>query len=196
MTDPKPNNGHQPDLLVLGCGDDGKPCAARFPAAQADLVSKAAKLMGLTVVKGATPALAELVKKLPVGRLYANGKGFVPPVRRDYYAKLLEAAGLSDLAGAGNGGTGGKNSPPGSSGASDQPAVPAPGLPKDWDGIEVGHLVLARTDPEDDWDGGWWEAVVVKKDGDLLTVKWRDYPEYDTFVRHRYAVALIKPTAA
>ncbi len=192
MTDPKPNNGNQPELLVLGCGDDGKPCAARFPTAQANLVGKAAKLMGLTVVKGATPALADLVKKLPVGRLYANGTGFVPPVRRDYYAKLLEAAGLSDLAGAGNGGTGGKNSPPGSSGPPDQAAVPAPGLPKDWDGIEVGHLVIAQCS----LDEGWWEAIVTKKEGDLLTVKWRDYPEYDPFVRHRYSVALIKPTAA
>jgi hypothetical protein len=39
----KEPNGTAPDLIVLGPDDEGKPRAARFPAGQADLVTKAAK---------------------------------------------------------------------------------------------------------------------------------------------------------
>src|ERR1035437_5784016 len=51
--------------------------------------------------------------------------------------------------------------------------APAPGLPATWDDIDVGHLVIAR----DELAAGWWEAIVVARDGDMLTVKWRDYPK-------------------
>ena len=76
-----------PDLIVLGRDEAGKPRAARFPASQANLVAKAAKATNLTVCTAEGAALAELAKKLPSGRLYATGRGFVPsvaqPVRQD-----------------------------------------------------------------------------------------------------------------
>jgi hypothetical protein len=65
----KDTNGNGPELIVLGRGDNGKPLAARFPSDQANLVDKAAKAMELTVCKVDGAALAELAKKLPVGRL-------------------------------------------------------------------------------------------------------------------------------
>jgi hypothetical protein len=68
----------------------------------------------------------------------------------------------------------------------------APGLPATWDAIDVGHLVIAR----DELAAGWWEAIVVAKDGDMLTLKWRDYPKQAPAVLHRAALALIRPTAA
>jgi hypothetical protein len=70
--------------------------------------------------------------------------------------------------------------------------APAPGLPATWDAIDVGHLVIAR----DDLAAGWWEAIVVAKDGDMLTLKWRDYPKQAPAVLHRAALALLRPTAA
>jgi hypothetical protein len=70
--------------------------------------------------------------------------------------------------------------------------APAPGLPATWDDIDVGHLVIAR----DELAAGWWEAVVIARDGDMLTVKWRDYPKQAPTVLHRAALALLKPTAA
>ena len=30
-------------------------------------------------------------------------------------------------------------------------------------------------------DDGWWEAIVLARDGDTLTLKWRDYPWQQTF---------------
>ena len=70
--------------------------------------------------------------------------------------------------------------------------APAPGLPVTWDDIDVGHLVIAR----DELAAGWWEAIVIAKDGDMLTVRFRDYPKQAPAVLHRAALALLKPTAA
>ncbi len=38
--------------------------------------------------------------------------------------------------------------------------------------IGPGSVVLASEGPKE----GWFEAVVVAVDGDLLKLKWRDYP--------------------
>jgi hypothetical protein len=40
---------------------------------------------------------------------------------------------------------------------------------------------------------GWWDAVVVERNGDLLTVSYRDCPGCPNLVRHRSATALIGP---
>jgi len=69
---------------------------------------------------------------------------------------------------------------------------PAAALPTSWDEVDVGHLVLVKEGPGD----GWWEAIVVAKDNDMLTLKWRDWRGYPQVVCHRAAVALLKPTAA
>jgi len=69
---------------------------------------------------------------------------------------------------------------------------PAPSLPRSWDDIEVGHFVLATEGPGE----GYWEAIVLGRDNDMLTLKWIDYPDDPQLVCHRTAVALLKPTAA
>ena len=84
--------------VVFGIDEHEKPRAARFTDAKPDLIGKAAQLMELKVCEASSPELAELAKKLPVGRLYANGRGFVPYVRRDLYAKLLAAFGHAPAA--------------------------------------------------------------------------------------------------
>ena len=69
---------------------------------------------------------------------------------------------------------------------------PAPSLPRSWDDIEIGHFVLATEGPGE----GYWEAIVLGRDNDMLTLKWIDYPDDPQLVCHRSAVALLKPTAA
>src|SRR5436190_268629 len=64
-------------LIVLGFDDQQKPRGARFDDAKPDLVAKAADLMGLKVYRATTPGMAAVAKRLPIGRLYANGRGFV-----------------------------------------------------------------------------------------------------------------------
>ena len=90
----------------------------------------------------------------------------LPHVRRDIYEKIRALAG--PLAGQ------------------------ARGLPSTWDDIEIGHLVIAYENSEE----GWWEAIVVDKSKDMLTLRWRDYPKQPAVIRHRTAVALLKPSVA
>jgi hypothetical protein len=74
---------------------------------------------------------------------------------------------------------------------------PAPNhsLPKDWDEIDINHLVLAKDDSQ--W-GAWWEAIPVEKAGDLFKLRWRE--KYATNVglitRSRLDLALLCPDAA
>jgi hypothetical protein len=177
----KDTNGAGPELIVLGRDEAGKPQAARFPAGHHGLVAKAAKAMGLTVCAAESADVAELAKKLPPGRLYSTGRGFVPAVGRSLYGKLVEQLKL-----AGQSVPGEAEQPNGDRSAA---AQAAPGLPTSWDNIAVGHLVIAQ----EALDDGWWEAIVLARDGDMLTLKWRDYPWQPNVLRHAGSVALLKP---
>ena len=84
-------------LLVLGFDEQQKPCGARFVGDKPDLVAKAAQLMGLKVYKATSPDVADVAKKLPIGRLYANGRGFVPNVRQALYSDVIVALAFGSL---------------------------------------------------------------------------------------------------
>jgi hypothetical protein len=49
-------------------------------------------------MKPARRTWAEAAKKLPLGRLYANGRGFVPNIRQSLYSDLVVALGLEPQA--------------------------------------------------------------------------------------------------
>jgi hypothetical protein len=161
-------------LIVLGYDDQHKPRGAKFQGADVKLVTAAAKAMGFNVYEAATEDLAALAKKLPVGRLYSNGKGFVPNIRQNLYSGFI-----STLA----------QTPQAALAKDDEAPLPqvASGQPRSWDEIAPGHLVLAQETLE----YGWWEAIVLDRNGDMLTLRFRDYPKLPKFVRHRAAVALI-----
>jgi hypothetical protein len=80
-----------PPLIILGFDEQQKPRGAKFVDAKPDLVTKAADLMGLKVYEATAEEVAELAKKLPAGRLYANGRGFVPNIRQSLYSDLVVA---------------------------------------------------------------------------------------------------------
>jgi hypothetical protein len=160
-------------LIVMGYDEHHKPCAARFTGADPDLVAKAAKLMDLEVREASSEDLAAVAKKLPVGRLYGNGRGFVPNIRQDLYSEVVVAL-------------------------SEDVAHPEPetmpvtsGLPRTWDEIAAGHLVIAQ----ETLALGWWEAIVIGRKDDMFTLRFRDYPKIPKFVRHRSAIALMSPPA-
>jgi hypothetical protein len=164
-------------LLVLGFDEQQKPCGARFVGEKPDLVAKAAQLMGLEVYKASSPDVAEVAKKLPVGQLYATGRGFVPNVRQSLYSDVLVALSAEPQQAA----VGPDH---------DKASTPvARGLPRSWDEIAPGHLVIAQ----ESLVNGWWEAIVLDRKDDLLTLRFRDYPRLPKFFRHRCAVALMSP---
>src|SRR6202051_2123179 len=80
-------------LIVLGFDDQQKPRGARFVDAKPDLVTKAADALGFKVYEASSEDVAEIAKKLPLGRLYANGRGFVPNIRQSLYSDLVVVLG-------------------------------------------------------------------------------------------------------
>jgi hypothetical protein len=166
-------------LLVLGFDEQQKPCGARFVGAKPDLVAKAAQVVGLKVYKPSSPEAAELAKKLPVGQLYATGRAFVPHVRQSLYSDIIVAlAAEPQQAAVGP--------------DDDKASTPvARGLPRSWDEIGPGHLVIAQ----ESLDYGWWKAIVLDRKDDMLTLRFRDYPRLPRFFRHRTAVALVSPAS-
>jgi hypothetical protein len=165
-----------PSLIVLGFDEQQKPRGARFIDTKPDLVTKAADLMGFKVYETSPPDVAEYAKKLPLGRLYANGRGFVPNIRQSLYSDLVVVLGQEPQATLSK--TGDKDSLPA-----------ARGLPRSWDEIGAGHLVIAQEALE----YGWWEAIVLDRQGDTFILQYRDYPHLPKFVRHRSGIALMSP---
>ena len=116
--------------------------------------------------------MAALAVKLPTGRLHASGGGLVPHIKDDLYLDLVAENLVDGL-------------------STTRPDPTSKDVPGSWDEIAPGHLVIAKESQE----CGWWEATVVERNGDLVTLRYRDYPNCPAFVRHRSAVALISLAA-
>ena len=124
-------------LVLFGIDSRGKPKAARFGKQHAGLAMKAATQLQLQVLPGNDPKIADLTAQLPVGRVHATGRTFVPFIRRDLYDKLVAAAA--------NGNAHSASSPNGSSGASGStPGGSAPRFPQNWQAIGIGDLVVTQ----------------------------------------------------
>jgi hypothetical protein len=158
--------------ILFGADEYAKPRAARFSAEDPELLAKAAASMYLRLVEVTDPDVAEIAAQLPAGRLHANGKGLVPYIKGPLYLDLI-AANLN-----------GDDPPP-------SPDPTPQEIPGSWDQIGPGHVVIAKETSE----CGWWDAVVVERTGDLVTVRYRDYPGCPSMIRHRSAIALISPAA-
>ena len=248
-------------LVLFGIDNRGKPKGARFGKEHASLAMKAATQLQLKVLASNDPKIAEIAARLPVGRVHATGRTFVPFIRRDLYDKLVAAAangnahpasppngslrcvwfnpwrlgapfaaklardrprrsgrrkpeslrtagtrpsssrqtatcspcaGVTTRGNAGSCAIGfgldcsipgpdrqqkmGNQRKTSAHAKHDKPVATNPGtngqsLPKDWDEIDINHLVLAKDDSQ--W-GAWWEAIPVEKAGDLFKLRWRE----------------------
>lgn len=185
-------------VYVIGLDANGKPRGARFAELKDSIVSAAMDLK-CRVLINPPEAVSALGMKLPVGRVYGGGKVvklFVPNIRRELYDKILEAAGpLAEESAAER-----ADVPQASENTQAKSETDAAtddvrfspvtsGLPRSWEEITVGHMVLAHESPDD----GWWEAVVIKREGEILTLRYRDAPKLPKFIRHINTVALVNP---
>jgi hypothetical protein len=173
-------------MILFGIDHGGKPKAARFRKDHASLAVKAASQLQLQVLANDNPKIAEIAARLPVGRVHATGRAFVPFIRRDLYDKLLAVAS-----------NGKSHAPtPAVTASTARPPSPAssgssPNLPESWDKIGIGDLAVAQESPED----GWYAAMVIEANGDMFTLRWRDYPRERRIVRHRDRLGLLYPGA-
>jgi hypothetical protein len=171
-----PATAASPTLIVLGFDEQQKPRGARFVDAKPDLVTKAAHLLGFKVYQASLPDVTEVAKKLPLGRLYANGRGFVPNIRQSLYSDVVAELAFEPQTALSK--IGDKDSPP-----------DALGLPRSWDEIAAGHLLVAQESLE----YGWWEAIVLDRKGDTFILQYRDFPHLPKFARQHTGVALVCP---
>jgi hypothetical protein len=185
-------------VFALGLDENGKPRGARFPQGLNDDLVNAALQMNCRVIQNHSATLTALGMKLPVGRVYASGKAFIPNIRRDLYDKLEAARQQPPEEIEGVIPINLFTEPQTESEPAEKPASAAcaspmvSGLPKSWETIGPGHMVLAFEGPGE----GWWEAVVVNREEEILVLRYRDYPKVPNFQRHITTVALINPGPA
>lgn len=187
-------NGDAPRIVVFGCETKGKPRGSWFAATDVAQAMEAAALMGLDALVVNSPDIDALARRVPKGRFFTSGKVFTPLIQGKVYEQLLEhvpvdqrAPKLTIVAG-GKTSDGEKTDDKASSQAGD--VEPPVTVPEDWSKIGMGSLVLA----EEAEGAGWYEAIVVElRPNDLFSLKWRDYPEEPTIVRHRTRLALMHP---
>jgi hypothetical protein len=178
-----------PILVVLGLDMADKPHAARFAERDAPYLQRAVELMGFHVIRvpPENDELYGLAERLPLGKIFATGRAFVPFVAGAAFAKLatLVEGGVTIEQRA-------------KSGA--EPVQPLADMFTTeainiadalWAKIEVGSVVLAQQ--PDTYGPGWWESVVVGVDGDDLRLNWLDESDHTEFHASRRDVALPHP---
>src|SRR5919107_1148216 len=164
--------GSEPAVIVFGYKERRLPQAAWFPHDEADLATRAARLMGLRVLRVMDEAHRTLAARLRRGRVDAPDRAFAPAANRVAFEELGKLAG-----------------PVGAPSLSEIMADPgdATSRPATWEAITIGSVVLAHLAP----DEGWWEALVLGAQDDKLVLRWRDYARKPSFTRAPTELALL-----
>jgi hypothetical protein len=182
-------------IIVLGLDEKQKPHAAKFDLSQADIVRKAAGLMGFrTAIPKSEDAIAQADRLTP-GKLFATGKGLVPFCPKATYEQLVVVLELEPAS------SGTKEAPKGDTAASQgttaekgSPGAAESALTDPWAALKVGDKVIApERKPADE---GFWPAVItaVSKDGKTLNLRWTvGAANQPPFTLKRRAVALLYP---
>ncbi|QDM16068.1 hypothetical protein FNL56_09380 [Tardiphaga sp. vice304] len=182
------------ELFVFGRDKTGRERGARF-LSSTDLAVRAAVEDGYKAVSHPPSGFAEVAMDLPLGQISPSGRLSIPIIQTKLFrtvtwaerqieqmkhAELHGIASSSLLSVVGVQGSG-------------SPELPAyTTMPASWQAVGNGNLVLIHGGPE----VGWWDAVVVERIEDILTLMLRDDPWQGVFYRHRNAVALINSGAA
>ena len=165
--------------------ENGKPIGARFPSSEIRIF-EIVKAKALEIHPAYNDEWAALGMQLPAGRIYARGKWFIPPIKQALFDQLQ-----TTLAACKEQHERSQAERTAAAAAAQERRGSSPqlgtGFPRTRNELSPGHLVLAQESlPE-----GWWEAVVVQRDGEVLTLRYRDYPKADQIKRTIWSVALL-----
>jgi len=174
----------KPLYVIIGADKDGKPRAARYQHVDGITVTKAAAMTGFRIARALSVKARAAAKSLPEIQLFASGRALVPRVKQSIFKALGESLTFPVAQPCKTPATPQKRS---------EEVVEEPeqldGLVRNpWAAIKQGSLVLAE-EPE---DGGWFEAAVVgvASKGQVLSLRWRDWPKLKVFSVSRTAVAI------
>jgi hypothetical protein len=103
-----------PKLIVYGLLKRQRK-AAWFAGKHAALAAQAARQLQLHVAPISNGKAADLLKRLPQGRIHANGRHFLPSVRKEVYDRVVAFAGAAAGPG-GSPGEAGSSAPDGNGG--------------------------------------------------------------------------------
>ncbi len=168
--------GSEPAVIVFGFNAYRIPQAAWFPHDEADLATRAARLMGLRVLRVMDEAHRKLAARLRRGQVFASDATFAPAANRDVFEELCKLAGPVGV--------------PSPAEITTDPGEAA-SCPATWEAIAMGSVVLAHLAP----DEGWWEAIVLGAQNGKLVLRWRASARKPSFTRAPSELALLPPAA-
>jgi hypothetical protein len=192
----------QPALILFGNDAKGQPHAAWFPPEEADAAERSSGAQGYAALRITTENERAFAAKLPRGRICKNTKAQVPLLSRQRAGLLKALVTPAETQEPSNG-----PQPPEMIAPSpatklpvpakhisppvliDVSATPAPTIPRCWEDIEPGSVVLAH----DQKTEAWFETVVLNAINDVYRLRWRDYSGYPVITRQRHQLGLIHP---
>jgi hypothetical protein len=176
----KNGNATVPALIVFGMPKGAKaPHAAWFRTAYAERARTAARRQGLTTLPVESAEARAVAATLKEGQLKAGGQLVMPCVSQDMLNTLRRSPPVP---------------PPNATGAATTGrATPGVNVPVAiWDTLKITDVVLAAH-LEKGVPDGWYEAVIMKIENGVFTLRWADYPQ-DGLVRlPRQYLALMYP---
>jgi len=183
MSNPAKSATTQPAVIVFGVSAIGKPRAGTFKASDVPAARKAAAKLGFKVIDLTDETGLALAAKVPAGRIGGARDNIIPFVNKDLYAQITASEIKSQKNGQGR--TNG--------GSAMSPEANPPRLPRSWDDIKAGDMVLAQeADPLD----GWWQVIVTEANGDLFKLRWPGSGRGRPLQKHRATLGLICPNEA
>lgn len=168
-------------LIAFGRDEKRRPRGAWFSQPNDKLLAALLE-MRCQVLSSVPKALAELARKLPEGRLLSSGKVVMPSIQKDLHEKISAACAKEKI-----NKTDSLNERLLPDGERSAGAPRESGGSQYWNTLRAGDVVLAPFGP----DEGWWEATVIERENNVLTLKYRDHPKEPTFVRHVCTLARI-----
>lgn len=174
-------------ILLMGRDTTGQPHAACLAARSAKLAETCASTLGLALYRVTDDKQLAIAKAVPEGKLYDNGRAFVPYVREEMFSELVallpEAFEWPTLTPSGaeclekSVFLAGKGS-----------EALGPGAKEHWQPPMVGQIVLAYGV---EWEG-WFDAEITSiEPNGLYVMKWREAPELGPITRRIEHIGLV-----
>jgi hypothetical protein len=154
------------------------PHAAWFRAAYAERARTAAKRQGLTALPVESAETRAVAATLKEGQLRAGGQLVMPCVSQNMLNQLQRLTAVP---------------PPNTTGAATGRVTPGVNVPVAvWDTLKITDVVLAAH-LEKGVPDGWYEAVIMKIENGVFTLRWVDYPDHGLVRLPRQYLALMYP---